>query len=190
MLSDNNKFLKIRKGVILTPTIDAGIYTLDFWFEKENLSCEVTSGLRTTEKQLQLIKEKAIKHNIHVEFPLITGAQLNIPNTWIPAWSRLLTIGEMINPPIATKCLFDYKKSDGTLRKAGTLIPVSGHQLGEDFDIGGFNKELNQAVSLDAIVKVLKVALLSAEVKGIIAGYLKEPVNGAVHVDCVKAKDV
>jgi hypothetical protein len=188
MKSDNNKFLKVRKLVNLTPTIDEAIALLDGYFEQANIKAEVSDGLRTQAEQLKLIIKKCLKHKIDKEFPLIRAAKLNDKETWVNAWGRLLTIGEMINPPIATAAPFDYKKSDGTLRKAGTVIPMSGHQYGADFDISGYNQELNINVSLQSIANVIATFLKNPMSGNEVSGYLIEPVNGAVHVDCVQIK--
>jgi hypothetical protein len=188
MKSDNNKFLKVRKFVKLTGTIDSAIALLDGYFEQANLHCEVSSGLRTSEEQLKIIVNKCLKHKVDKEFPLIRAAKLSDTETWLNPWGRLLTIGEMVNPPMPTKCPFDFKRSDGTIRKAGTLIPTSGHQLGADFDISGYNQELNLNIPLDDIVKVLETFIKSGNAANHVSGYLKEPVNGAVHVDCIELK--
>jgi hypothetical protein len=188
MKSDNNKFLKVRKLVKLTDTIDVAISLLDGYFEQANLRCEVTSGLRTAEYQLKLIVDKCYLHHIDKEFPLVRVAKLLDLETWVKPWGRLLEIGEMINPPVPTKVPFDYIKSNGDKRKAGTLIPLSGHQLGQDFDIGGRNLELNTKIDLNKIGDVIKTFMNNIASKNIVSGYLIEGVNGAVHVDCIELK--
>ncbi len=95
----------------------------------------------------------------------------------------------MVNPPVIAACKFDYRKSDGTFRKAGTIIQISGHQLGTDFDISGYNKELEISISLDDIAKVLDTFIKSGYAINHVVGFLKEPVNGAVHVDCMEYKE-
>lgn len=189
MKSDNNKFLKVRKFVTLTDTIDSSIALLDGYFAQTNLKAEVSSGLRTPEEQLKIIIKKSLKHKVDKEFPLIRVAKIKEEETWIYAWSRLLTIGEMVNPPITAVCKFDYTKSNGILRKAGTVIQTSGHQLGTDFDISGYNQELKISISLDDIVKVVDIFIKSGYATNHVTGYLKEPVNGAVHIDCVEYKE-
>ncbi len=188
MKSDNNKFLKVRKFVKLTNTIDSAIALLEGYFEQANLKCEVSSGFRSSEEQLKIIVNKCLKHKVDKEFPLIRAAHLLDVETWREPWGRLLTIGEMVNPPVPTAAPFDYKKSDGTLKKAGTIIQLSGHQLGQDFDISGFNQELNISIELDKIVEVIKKFIDSGMATNHVSGYLKEPVNGCIHIDCIELK--
>lgn len=174
--------------MILTPAIDSAIAILDGWFEQANIHAEVSSGLRTQEEQLKLIVKKCLAHKVDKEFPLIRAAKVDDKETWVNAWGRLLTIGEMINPPLPTPAPFDYKKSDGTPRKAGTIIPISGHMTGHCFDIGGHNQELNIDNKLEDIAAVIKKFLNDPMSGNVVSGYLLEPINGAVHVDCIEVK--
>ena len=171
--SSKNKFLVVQSQVVLTPAIDNVIALLDPVFEKENLQAHVTSGLRTADKQLSLIKEKAIALGVDKEFPEIHDAAVTNQASWIKAWSRLLTKGFMINPPVSAECAFDYKKPTGEVRKAGHLIGISNHQRGHSFDIGG------EIEKIEALIK----SVIANEKEIPIAGFLFEPVNHAVHVD-------
>ena len=180
MMSEQNKYLKLRQGVDLTDVIDSRIALLDSYFQ--DYPCEVTSGLRTAQHQLDLIIQKCSNHG----FP-IPNASLDNPDSWLNGWGKLLTVGEMINPPYPAKAPFDYVKPNGEKRSAGNLIGISNHMQGHAFDIGGFNQELKQSRDL---MKVQEIVSEADKKEGniIIAGMLLEPVNGALHIDCKDEK--
>ena len=85
---------------------------------------------------------------------------------WQMAWSNLLNLGVIINPPLPAVALMDYWR--GGLNKKGMLIGVSPHTKGKSFDLSGTD-------SL-AIVQSLKL-------KEKIKGYLLERENNCIHVD-------
>jgi hypothetical protein len=180
MLSDQNKYLKLRKAIDLTEVIDSRIAVLDKYFQ--DYPCEVTSGLRTAQHQLELIMQKCSSHG----FP-ISNATLDNPDSWLNGWGKLLTIGEMINPPYPTRAPFDYVKPNGDKRSAGNLIGISNHMQGHAFDIGGYNQELKQSRDLTKVQEIIFDAD-KAEGGILIAGTLLEPVNGALHIDCKDGK--
>jgi hypothetical protein len=169
--------LLVNAGVVLNDLLISAITSLDDEFIKADLHAQVTSGIRTGQKQLSLIVEKCKKHGVDKEFPLILGATLDNVDSWLYPWGRLLTLGEMINPPLPAHAPFDYLKPNGDIRKAGNFIDISNHMKAHSFDISGAN--------LSTIENVIKDSLTRCEM---IKGYLKEPVNNAVHVDCQDVK--
>ena len=177
----NNMFLKVNDDVVLVPLIQNVIEELEGWFSAEGLPCQVTSGLRTAEKQLSIIIQKAILHGIDKEFPSINTATVQDVNSWLNAWGRLLQVDEMVNPPVSAHAPYDYKKPNGDQRLAGTFIDISVHMKGGAFDIGKGGHTLQQ------ITSVLDKALADKTIKDL-QDYLAEPVNGAVHVDCMYSK--
>lgn len=179
--SSKNGFLWVRNGVELTPVIDNAIYELDAWVREDGRTLWVSSGKRSDEHQLGIIISKAKLHGIEKEFPQILTATVDNIDGWLLAWGRVLQTGDMVNPPRPARAPFDYIRSDGTARKAGILIPQSGHQLGLDFDIA---QEMNK---LSDITAILDKALADKMIMDLV-GYLVEPVNHAVHVDCKQTK--
>lgn len=177
----SNHFLMVNGNVILTPLLENVICELEPWFSEAGLPVHVTSGLRTAERQLEIIIDKAKELGIDHEFPSILTATLDDVNSWVFAWGRELQANQMVNPPQSQKAPFDYVRSDGTPRKAGTLIEMSGHQLGQDFDIG------QDIFRLKEITDVLDKALADNAIFDL-KGYLAESGNHAVHVDCKEAK--
>lgn len=176
--SSANTFLRVLPGVVLTATIDNVIAELDPWFSAESVPAQVTSGFRTAEKQLSIIVEKALAHGIQKEFPSIVGATVENMASWLNPWGRLLTIGEMVNPPVAAKAPFDYKKPDGSNRPAGTFIDISVHMRGLAFDIG------LGSPSSPYILPVVQKAFADKSITDL-HDYLFENVNNAIHIDCV-----
>jgi len=172
----NNMFLKVLPDVVLDPTIQGVIEALEPWFSAEGLPCVVTSGVRTAEKQLSIIVQKAIQHGIDQEFPQIKTATVEDVNSWINSWGKLLTVGEMINPPVPAHAPYSYNKPNGDVRPAGTFIDISDHMKGGAFDIGLGGHTLVQ------ITSVLDKAKTDPTV--LIKDYLAEPVNLAIHIDC------
>lgn len=180
-LALHNKWLIVRPGVILTETIDPVIAGLDPYFEGRH--AYVTSGLRTKEHQLDIIKQYAKLKGVAKEFPAVVTATLDAKTfyrekavyAWQPAWSRLLERGVIINPPVAASPLFDYIRN-GVNRK-GVIIMPSPHMRGTAFDIGG---------GVDGVEdERLIIALAIGKVAGL-ASVLVERENNAIHVNCVR----
>ena len=116
----------------------------------------VSSGYRSPEKQLALIREFAAKHGV----PWKEGADIDRPETWIQAWRTLREKkGVIINPPVSATL------SDG--RK----VHASPHTRGNSFDVAG--------APLDKIEAALRKA--QGDGKGSFT-LLAEPVNNCVHV--------
>lgn len=177
-----NKNLIVRPGVLLTEVIDPVIAALDPFFEGRH--AYVTSGLRSKENQLEIIRQYAKLKGVAKEFPSILTATLDGKTmfeghavfSWAPAWSRLLERGVIINPPIAAAPLFDYVRSG--VNKKGIIIMPSPHMRGTAFDIGGGS----DGVEDERVILALAV--------GHVAGLnrvLVERENNALHIDCVAA---
>ena len=181
----NNKFLIVKPDVRLTPTIIPVIKALDVFFEKAGLKAYVTSGERTSQDQLDIIRMYSKRFGVDKEFPEIRNcgvlSMITMGTgkvfTWQRAWSRLLNIGVIINPPLPAKALFDYFR-DG-VNKKGTQIGYSPHYYGHAFDIGG---GLDHDITNE--LHVVEVAFASKMIKGF-KGFLPERKNNCVHVDCI-----
>jgi hypothetical protein len=100
---------------------------------------------------------------------------------WQKAWSQLLVIGEMVNPPLQAACLFEYKRN-GSIIPAGKLIDISPHMKGTAFDIGGGENLLEK-------VAIIKDLYEMGTVKGF-KGYLVESVNNCIHCDVWKVESI
>lgn len=177
MKSSENKWLLVGGNVVLNDLIEEAICLLDPAFEKYGLKAVVTSGVRTEEKQLSLIKYYAEQKNL---FPKqwLAPIELADEDLWTEVWSQLLRSGTIINPPRPAICRYEYVRNGKTM-PANRKINLSPHQLGKSFDIGGGG-------NLRAVTLVISSALRSGQVP-MLSGYLEEPSNGkfgAVHCDC------
>lgn len=162
---------------------------MDRFFDGE--VSDITSGLRTAEKQLALIIEKLALHNKEREFPeFVQGIEgkwpvdktihideLNRDLYWFQrGWSRLLNISEIINPPIPAEVLFDY--IDKGRNKKGEVIQISPHMRGTALDVGGGKNLLAKA-------KCVVAAKQSGEC--FIKDFrIEKGAQNAVHIDCLQ----
>lgn len=183
MKSDNNKFLKVNKGVDLNNELDEVIASLDPEFEAAGVIAFVTSGIRTPEEQLDIIKDYCHRKNIQDVF--ISSAELNKKvqvngeevYSWQPAWSKLLKAGIIINPPLRAKCLADYINAAGVNRK-GDFFNQTVHASKKAFDIGGGGNGVSDET------KVMQKAIASKKFPKI-KGITIERNNNCVHTDII-----
>ena len=183
------KNLTVRAGVHLTPTITRTIELMDRFFENE--PSEITSGLRTTEEQLGIIIKKIARHKIDTEFnEFMNGVRnhwamnyiVHVPEInrdlywWQRAWSKLLNIGDIVNPPYPAEVMFDYFRPGSDVNKRGEIIQISNHSRGHSFDIGGGERYMEKG-------KRVVDAINSGEC--FIKGWLPERINNAYHIDCI-----
>jgi hypothetical protein len=189
--ASENKWLIVNSGVILTKSIETPIISLEEWFRQFKCRSYVTSGLRDANAQFRIIQSEAIKRGISNECPEIIGASLEsktmngtrIIPAWLPARSRLLTIGFLVNPPKDAVCMFDYKHPKKGIIKAGSLIHHSPHFDGTSFDIGGRGESQDKTIQDE--LEILKLAFDSGSISGLIS-YTIERDNNALHCDCKK----
>lgn len=182
------KNFKLRGGAILTPAISRTVELMDKYFEGEE--SEITSGLRTPQDQLGIIMQKAVRHGKDAEFSEFVDGVRNrweIDKTvhideinrdlfwWQRLWSRLLSVSDIVNPPIPAEVMFDYFRPGSTVNKKGEVIQLSPHQRGLAFDIGGGQNLLNKS-------KCVIKAINSGEC--FIKNWLLEHINNACHIDC------
>lgn len=188
MTAKDNKFLKVREGVILTPIIEPVIIALDKYFEKANCSAWVTSGLRSADDQLRIIRNELIKRKLDAKYPDAVSKSVNEKiahegqtiYAWQLGWSALLNVGFIVNPPVAAICLMDYI-SNG-VNKKGQLINASPHFQGLAFNIGGGADGISGTVTNE--LAVIQSAV-NDKIKGI-KSFLAERNNNALHINCYK----
>ena len=180
-LSEENKFLIVKTGVVLNNQLDAIIYKLDKSFEGH--TAYVTSGIRTPEKQLSIIKDYLHKKGIADEFiekatvkSKVTYAGEEI-YSWQLGWSKLLNAGVIINPPLKAKVLLDYINRSGVNRKGSDINP-SIHFLGRAFDIGGGANSIEDEKQI--IIGAIKSGLYPE-----ILSFVPERENNCLHINIV-----
>ena len=180
---ENN--LVLKKNVKVTPTTARVIALLDPYFKDEQ--SYVTSATRTPEDQLRIIVEKVKRHGIDKLFPEFTMSEGNDYSFkikldeqeffwWARAWSKLLSINDIVNPPCPAEVLFDYFRPGSTTNRKGRIIDISNHMRGNSFDIGG-------AENLSKKAEIVKLAVKNGDC--FIQNYLEEKVNNSIHIDAI-----
>lgn len=180
-----NQWLIVLPTVVLTDVIDPIITALDAFFAAAKFQAKVRSGLRDPASQLLEIRNYCVKRGVDKEFPRVMTCTISSKYMfedspvfeWQPAWSRLLNIGLIINPPLKAQALFDYMR-DG-VNKKGKLIDSSPHFRGTAFDIGGGTGKPDVSDEL----QVLKPAFDGQTIPNW-KGYLIERENNCLHNDC------
>ena len=183
MTAKDNKFLKLRDGVVLTPATEVVIIALDKYFEQANCIAWVTSVLRTAQDQLRIIRNELVRRKLDVKYPDAISKGVNDKVTiggkeyyaWQYGWSALLNVGFIVNPPIAAICLMDY--ISGGVNKKGKLINTSPHIAGLAFNVGGGADGISGSVANE--LAIIQKAL-DNKLKGL-KSILAERNNNAVH---------
>ncbi len=170
MLSDKNRYLKIRKGVLLTDKLDFVISELDEYFK--DYPREVTSGLRTKDGQLKEIIKKANEEHLPIVFCQYDfDCQESGIYIWQSTWSKLLDKGYIINPPNIAKYIGDNPKY------AGRTIQVSTHiDPGNAFDV-----EAPTQLERDNVAGIINFAM--AKKPELIQSFTEESKNGCFHIN-------
>lgn len=174
-----SKFLVVPASVVLTPVIAPVIEALDKYFEEANLKAVVTSGLRNSQDQLRIIRQYLVSKGLSEKYPEAMSCELQDKGPdghfkWQMAWSNLLNIGVIINPPVQARVLMDYVKAGRNLK--GSNIPASSHFRGTAFDIGGSHNSIQDEAAV--------VARAHADgIPGLVS-YLPERENNAIHCNC------
>lgn len=186
MTAKDNKFLKVRDGVILTPVIESVIIALDKYFEEANTIAWVTSGKRTADDQLRIIRNELIKRKLDVKYPEAISKKVDEKIIkdgqsvygWQWGWSALLNARFIVNPPMPAICLMDY--ISGGVNKKGKLINASPHFNGTAFNVGGGADGISGTVTNE--LAIIQKAL-NAKLKGL-KSILAERNNNAIHCNC------
>lgn len=180
--------LTYADNVKKTPAITRAIGLLDPYFDGE--PSVITSGWRAPLDQVRIISDKAKRHGVDAEFPeflanhmqaaeLIVKVEDSAFFWWQRTWSRLLNIGDIVNPPVPATCLFDYTRPGDAHNKKGEIIQVSPHQRGTAFDIGGGDPSR-------LLEKAKRVMKAYQDGGCFLKEYLVEKINNAVHCDVVQ----
>lgn len=155
MTAKDNKFLKVNSNVVLNPLIEKVVIALDSHFEKAGLKAVVTSGVRTADDQLRIIRQFLVSKQLGTKYQeALTGlvtdtTTLNgeVVYVWQMGWSALLNAGIIINPPLRAKLLMDYFNVHKHNRK-GDFFEQTAHASGVCVDIGGGADGLNNEVAV------------------------------------------
>lgn len=192
MKAIDNKYLVLNPGVVTTPIVEPVIVALDQYFQAAGMRAKVTRALDDARGQLRTIKKYLTRNALDKVFPeamLCTNPADKIGQyyVWQLAWSSLLNIGVIINPPLDAVCLMDYYGTTGKgSNRKGKLISHTPHMnpvsTGKGcFDIGGATGE-------DSTIKDELEIVMKAFKKGIagLINILPEHNNNCIHCDCIK----
>lgn len=176
----NNKWLIVKENVVLSPSIEPVIIALDEYFGKHQLKAFVTSGYRDENSQLAVVRQYLVKKGLDKKYPKamtckVTDKESDGTYVWQMAWSNLLNIGVIINPPFKAKCLMNYVRNG--VNRIGKEINQTPHASGKAFNVGGGSNGIMDELA------VLEQAKKEGKIKGL-KGYLAERENNALHVDC------
>lgn len=174
-----NKFLTLGEHAIMTPCIEFVVCALEPYFAAANLKATVTSGLREPVDQLRIIRDYLKKKGLDKVYPEAMTCSVNEKGAdgnfkWQMAWSSLLHLKIIINPPVAAICLMDYFNAAGVNRK-GQVIPASNHFTGNAVNIGGGG---------NGIADELKVIEDAKQHIPQIVSVVVERDNNAIHLNC------
>lgn len=179
-----NQFLIVGPRAVLTEHIDPVIFALDAYFKAANLKARVTSGLRDSAGQLRIIQNalagRGLSGDFHEAWDGINTKMIwegQEVYSWQPGWSKLLSLGYVVNPPYEAKVLMDYYRPGSEQNRKGSIIGMSPHTKGTAFDVSGGRDE--DGVANEA--KVIQSAI--GKVAGL-KGMLIERTNNAIHCDC------
>ena len=120
----------------LNPAIETAVRGLDAHFSKANLRVTLTSGVRSPESQLSIIRSEAIKRGIDKKYPSIRTATVDDIESWRRAWDELLNReGFIVNPPKTTTSLITGRSYSPSPHIAGTAMDLSGADLDRIADV-------------------------------------------------------
>jgi peptidoglycan hydrolase-like protein with peptidoglycan-binding domain len=122
--------IAISSGVVLNPTIENAIRGLDEHFRRANLRVTLTSGVRTAERQLGIIREQARNRGIDKKFPSILTATVDDIPSWKGAWEELFHgHGFIVMPPKKVRSSRNNVEYSTSPHVAGTAMDFSGADL-------------------------------------------------------------
>lgn len=180
MNSINNKWAIVKPGVTLTDSIDRAIVELDAVCEATGRKMWITSGQRSAERQLKIIRDYAVAYKLNTQYPEAMTCQLMDKDadghfSWQKLWSKLCNIGLIIAPPIACVALYDYNYFGRNLK--GLICPPSNHIPGYAFDVDG---EQN---GIEDETKLVEQAMKDGKLPSVI-NIVSERKNNCLHFNC------
>lgn len=127
----STNFITIASNAVLNPQIESVAKALDEHFRKANLKVTLTSGYRSPQDQLRLIRTQAIQRGLDRLYPSITTATVDNVESWLNAWDDLLHRQKyIINPPVpATSRIVPGKQYSASPHSSGLAFDLSGADL-------------------------------------------------------------
>jgi len=166
------QYITIKPSVVLNDIQRKKLQEIDPEFK--GVPQTLTSGVRDAADQIRIIRKYLVKKGLNKTYPEAMVCGIDDKDAagnyvWQMAWSNLLNVGVIVNPPRAAVVLMDYIRGGGN--KKGQTIKPSPHMRGDEtacFDFSGLSG--------------LEIAKrLAAEQK--IRGYVPERENNCLHID-------
>ena len=98
-----------RGSVALTKDLAGFAHSLSHYFSAHGMSAMITSGVRTSDHQLEIIKDRIAQCGMSRAFPSLEAATVSNKSSWTPAWEWLKSHHIPVNPPA------DYVNEDGNI---------------------------------------------------------------------------
>ena len=153
--------IQVRPSVNLTPQMRQVLGALEPYMRRAGLRVWVTSGYRSPQHQLDIIRRAAIARGLQRTHPSIVNPTVENVDSWRDAWDELLHRHNfVVNPPVRVRS-----------RIRGAYYNPSPHIRGKAFDLAG--------APLDRIAAAVRRYQQDG---GPISQILPEPVNNAVHI--------
>lgn len=117
-----------RGYVQMTKDLAAFAKNLSGYFSANNIQGLITSAVRTSTGQLDIIKQRIAERGMSSSFPALASASIRDTSAWIEAWEWLKAHHVPVNPPA------DYVNEDGShvsgsLHLKGLAIDVIADDL-------------------------------------------------------------
>jgi hypothetical protein len=86
-------------GVMLTPELSDFAEGLTSYLASQGISVTITSGVRSGERQLELVKQRIAAYGMMSVFSGLSNASLEDKSAWAPAWEWLKAHHVPVDPP-------------------------------------------------------------------------------------------
>lgn len=120
--------LSVRPGVMLTDDLATFADGLAQYLATHHFQATITSGVRSSDRQLEIIKEKIARAGMSRAFPKLAYASVMDVDAWMPAWEWLKSRRIPVNPP-ATVVKSDGSEVGASLHTKGLALDVVSGSL-------------------------------------------------------------
>jgi hypothetical protein len=152
--------LSANQEVVLTDKQAALVRAFDEYLKAKDEFAIITSGKRTPESQLAIIKDRIMEHGVARKFAALAEATVADVRAWLPAWRWLVARRVPVNAPAAVP---------------GTRVRTSAHLEGRAIDI--ISDDLDH---LKGVVAAFMRSSYAKQADLKIASILREP--GCLHL--------
>jgi hypothetical protein len=157
--SEANSTGILKQSTVLMTTELAGFAkNLSSYFQANKMTALITSAVRTSSRQLDIIKQRITEHDMLSAFPGLADAHIADTAKWISAWQWLKAHHVPVNPPA------DYVDEDGnivggSLHLKGMALDLVADNLDalktaiESFEAYGTSKKSNDGLRIIGVLR-------------------------------------